>query len=518
MKLTTKNFLARAQRFTVRPAPGWSDVTLEEVQTVLQSPFAQYKFQPAFLNNQTQLDGDGNIVVLNCDWRQGMELSSRLTTAHDVQWVVEDMPCKEHKDLKKACYHFPFGIFYNQEKGVSQEQIDIRAQAVTSFANSSKLLKDFFSEGIERFVEPTASQPHKLPRGNIFTMNALSPLKPEDGRKATVAVVFKLKLINDRLTITANMCGEPLFKREYRRQEDLTAIAPLPEHHAAASFMWLYRYAFPPKDTEPRKLDARKLPMTFVVPFAGTGTLGVEALGHLLGSTPGSHTDRTFIHSSFHACPVKTVEFIQDKNKVKGVTAIDASSGSAEVVVDLYPWSKHGNTHFKFSDTSGEALESTKENVNSFLTSAVDSVSAAGQLQDNTSKVFFSYDQFDFLADGASNKIIDNASESQGPRHYYVLLNPPYGKRLQTQMSAVELYRRLGRSVQAMRYDKKKNTTGGPGSLKRDILVSGYCLCPDEETWRAFSSEKFASLFETKTRHFTHGGLDMRIIAFTSKQ
>ncbi|CAM9515986.1 unnamed protein product [Ectocarpus fasciculatus] len=273
-----------------------------------------------------------------------------------------------------------------------------------------------------------------------------------------------MKLHNGRLTIAANLCGEPLYKRGFKQQA-LGAAAPLPEHHAAAAYYWAHNIFHSPIEH----------PDTVHIPFAGTGTLGIETLSLMLGACPGSHSDRHFLVSNFNQTPVSTMEFIRKRNRTAGVSS---------------------------------AIQSTRENVESFVASVA--AKQTGSEGGKRSTVLCTFDTMDFLAPGASNRALVGG-EGGKLHHHCVLLNPPFGKRLDTSVSPVETYRQLSRAVQAMRYSSNNKT------VRKDIKVSGYCLCPDEATWKAFSSNKFANLFSCKTRHFTHGGIDMRVIAFTSK-
>ena len=76
-------FLAKAQRFIVRPAPGWIDLTLSETQQILSNPVQSYKYTAKVANEE------GVVVVSDCDYRQALELVTRLTTAHDIDWVLD---------------------------------------------------------------------------------------------------------------------------------------------------------------------------------------------------------------------------------------------------------------------------------------------------------------------------------------------------------------------------------------------------------------------------------------------
>src|SRR4051812_39173076 len=75
---------ARPHVFYVRPAPGWLELLHEEITAVAGSPLQKYKYEPKI----TLLKG--TVKVSRCDWRQGLELLCRLTTAHDIEWLLSE--------------------------------------------------------------------------------------------------------------------------------------------------------------------------------------------------------------------------------------------------------------------------------------------------------------------------------------------------------------------------------------------------------------------------------------------
>ena len=90
--------LATPHVFYVRPAPGWLDVCEQEIKDVLAHPLHRYKFEPLVTTLK------GVIKIHRCDFRQGLEVLLRLTTAHDVEWLLADSACgswdRLHKILK----------------------------------------------------------------------------------------------------------------------------------------------------------------------------------------------------------------------------------------------------------------------------------------------------------------------------------------------------------------------------------------------------------------------------------
>ena len=80
---------ARPQVFYIRPAPGWLEMLFEEVNSIVQKPLQKYKYDPKI----TLLKG--TVKLHRCDWRQGLEVMLRLTTAHDVEWMILESKCNQ---------------------------------------------------------------------------------------------------------------------------------------------------------------------------------------------------------------------------------------------------------------------------------------------------------------------------------------------------------------------------------------------------------------------------------------
>ena len=83
-------------------------------------------------------------------------------------------------------------------------------------------------------------------------------------------------------------------------------------------------------------------------------------------------------------------------------------------------------------------------------------------------------------------------------------LHPPYGLRLARDSDMEALYARLGQAVQ--RWAETADSSGG--------ALVGFCLCPSEELWRAFMGG--IKGMNVDTSHVSQGGLDVRLIAFST--
>ncbi len=393
---------ARPHVFNIRPAPGWLEVLFEEVTALSKSPLQKYKFEPRV----TLLKG--TVKLHRCDWRQGLEILMRLTTAHDVEWVVLDSKCNKWSEVDAILERVPWDeLFSNRDIPVH-----VTADVENGFTSSSGKLRE-----------------------NLCKISGLTHVS--EGAD----VRLKIELRGEILRISASLAGEPLYKRGYKAR--LEAAAPLPEHQAAACVRWVLQGL-----KEPAEISS------VFVPFAGSGTLGFEALLVLSGSGPGAF-NRKFSCELFPCTPLPTIGFVKRKLSER------LTQAKLPAVV--------------FNDFNDEAVEVLKENATAFIKS--------GNFEVNEGDVFLFKPTF------------------QGTGKILVLLNPPYGDRLAQNSEITELYGRLGNYMREL------------GEEYKGRVVAG-CICPDEPSWRNFLIELNSK--DVETHHFTHGGKEMRFVRWQS--
>lgn len=223
--------LRRPHNFIVRPAPGWSKIFSHELDIILRSPSSQYKFSPVVKHHVGR-----ELKIANCDFRQGMEIASRLLSVHDVEWIVATSKCTSHAQLNRFMFSIPLADIVRSCSNVSD--ISVQCQAYKSFADSSSLLKESFQDQLTRVCTGRAGDYTDQLRGTRLR--------------------FRILLLNNIITLSASMSGAdtPLYHRGYKHitsadnaaadhvdgeapSAPQRAIAPLPEHHAAACFMSL---------------------------------------------------------------------------------------------------------------------------------------------------------------------------------------------------------------------------------------------------------------------------------------
>lgn len=329
---------AKPHAFHIRPAPGWLDLVLDEVSSIMRSPLQKYKFEPKISKLKSV------VKVSHCDWRQGLELPFRLLTAHDVEWVLIDRKCSHLGEVKKRLSEFDW-----------KEVLQTETKTAHVSASSPKL-RDYWCELTQR---------EHVSEGAQFRI--------------------KIDYTQGYLKVLLSLAGAPLYQRGYKAE--LSAVAPLPEHQAAAMVKWTLEWSESP---------IRKV----FVPFAGSGTLGFETLLYFSGSGV-SHFHRAFAFETFPCSPTKTIEFI--KRKLSGV-----SSSSP------LPFTQ-------FCELNTEQARILQANIKSFPLKAESCV--------------------------LENDFFEIKIEKEKEGETLVLLNPPFGNRLAKTSSVTALYSKIAKQL-----------------------------------------------------------------------
>ena len=286
-----KRVLNSPQKFLLTPAPGWQDITLHELNSLLAIPWASYPLTPLLNSNSFYSKNySSNIYLSNCSYRQMIELATRLVSIHDIDWILFSKKCQNHSQLFSSLASLSSHELFSTSSSLSTSTssdfhlnpIKIISYSNKSFLNSSSHLKNSFQKLFPFFhFQNSSSEIHS----NDLTTTPVNRIK-----------IF---LIENVLTVTLSLGGNnhPLWKRGYkfhsfeRTEEDENqqvisekrlAVAPLAEHHAAACFLWMvisnYRDLYSIKDSS-EAIDREKYQSfmkrigQIIVPFAGSGEL-----------------------------------------------------------------------------------------------------------------------------------------------------------------------------------------------------------------------------------------------------
>jgi 23S rRNA G2445 N2-methylase RlmL len=423
-------FLAKPQRFIVRPAPGWLDVCHKDVARILESPLQAYKFKPELDVRQ------GIIAVSECDYRQAMELVLRLSTGHDVEWLLHSGRVSSRDGWADFLDKSNIVELWKNAAGV---KVNLGVTVSHPVIGTAKSVRERAAAYLER---------------NGLTVLASGESTSQEHR-------IRIDSQKNRTQVFVSMAGEPLFKRGYK--DVLSgARAPLAEHLAAACFIWALDEIGPGV-----RNDLLNGACPLLVPFAGTGTLGFEGISQLTNVAPGFFR-KSYSFESFSFHPAKTLDVIRKRIRLSCTPA---------------------NVNVRFGDTDPAAFKAVDENIAGFkarfseLTASSTDMDSRQVALDVTNQV---------------NNFLTNPSEfASDAEEVFLALNPPYGDRLAKKSGGQAIYKSLGRVIH---------------DLGKTRSVFGFVLCGDEASWRIFLSS--IRPLKNKTRHFTHGGIDVRLVVF----
>lgn len=427
-------FLAKPQRFLVRPASGWMDVSRKEVEDILCHPLQKYKFAP-----EVQTTG-GVLNISNCDFRQAMELVLRVSSCYDVEWVLQSGRVNSRAGwsdfFQKAKLH---ELWAQLSTPKVQVAVSVSHPVVgTSKEVRSKLVSFFSLHGVE---VPASEKVLKV-----------------DGR-------VRIECEKNRTQILVSMGGDPLYRRHYKATLS-AAVAPLAEHHAAACFDWALNEL---GEKTRESLKTGQIPL--IIPFAGSGTLGFEGVCRVLSISSGIFR-KQYGFELLAFSPGKTTSTIRSR------LAALISPGNMKIV---------------FGDIDPTACSVIKDNAGLFKGLLNEGLKAS-EIPDGKAVVpDISCLHCDFLKD--SQAMLDEVED------VFFALNPPYGERLAKKTGGLAVYQKLGSVLRRIGDDRR---------------VEGFILCGNEPSWRVFLSS--LGKFRHKTRHFTHGGIDIRVVVFSNQK
>ena len=211
-----------------------------------------------------------------------------------------------------------------------------------------------------------------------------------------------ISLLDDRCTVSLDLAGEELYKRGHQR---FVNDAPLKETIAAAMLFEAFEQV--------------QSPITLIDPMAGSGTFSLEAAYMANGLIPGKCRDFALKH--------------QPAFKEATWNYLTRVIQSGEAAKD--PVQNHDSSIIKIltSDISDKAIEIIRHNVECSPLAKIEPAPIAPQQKD-----FFSY-----TPEEISN--IGRGISTDSSARIIIVLNPPYGKRLDA--NAPALYARIGKKL-----------------------------------------------------------------------
>ncbi len=403
-------------------SPGTLPEVAADASEIITKPWKPHKFAASVEQAR------GFVRVRNASWELACELAARLSTVHDLCLAFLSVTVKSWTDVPLALGKLPFRDLL--EPG---QTLEIRAEAANGVLPHAGRLQ----EGAEEF----------------FALRGYMILS-EDEAPGTPFTRIELETGADRLRVRVSLGSDALHKRGWRA---LTGTpATLREDLASAVFKRLVAF-------EPRALQATQV----IVPFAGSGTLGVEAWHALFGLPPSIwNLSRAW---KYLAHPTDAAQQWWDNRITRAATK-----------AQLPELSFIENNRKQFHE-----LEQNLENVTNKLEDAGLHVPHISALLEDVFEV-------------PNSEIIKPGELTLMPLH------PPYGLRLSREADVEALFSDLGLKVREWALESREMGGG----------LVGFCLCPSDVLWRAFRNGLGEIRFDTS--HVTQGGLDVRVCNFSS--
>lgn len=262
--------------------------------------------------------------------------------------------------------------------------------------------------------------------------------------------------------MSISLAGAPLYKRGFRSV--LSNSAPLREDIAACCIQQAVGFGM--ENNKEFELDS------LFVPFSGTGTFLFEYWMTCYQFAPVLF-ERTYAVQEMPLFRSDNFNYLLKKAREHCL------------IGKLTP------ANYYCVDNAESANEALLKNIESFKLAV-----EKNQLDWNgTEESKWAHDD-DFL------KMDIAAALADLPGNIFMPINPPYGLRFGKSNDTVTLYKQIALQVNAL-----------AGLLKkRKNHVTGFVLCPSEESWSSFCKTLSGAAIDTY--HLTQGGLDIRVAQF----
>ena len=436
--------------------------------------------------------GDGK-VEFTAKLVEAWKIAAYSRIANRIQMHIADFKAENFRDLERKAADVPWELFLD-ERGLSSnsELVTRNSLHIHATCKHSRLYhSDAVAERLYKVIEggslPLAPYQTKersaygyaiderlKTKQSFYRLSSIGAQRrsfvydsatPSAGtpRNAPTQNVY-VTLIDDRCTIWLDLAGEELYKRGHER---FVNDAPLKETIAAAMIFESIRMASQSHNSKGEARPHGSQLITLLDLMAGSGTFSLEAAYAANRLIPGVCRDFALKHQPAFKEP--TWRFVLDER----------NGASDSRVVKIVT-----------SDISEKAVSIIKHNVES-------APLPAGTI-DPQVRDFFSY---------TAQEIADACPGESSP---VILLNPPYGKRLD--VDAPALYTRLGRRLaelaRALEPLEKHLTVGI--LAPKDIPASKYTCTAN--LLRECPSLDHAKNPDAKCIVTSHGGLTLNVI------
>ena len=389
-----------------------------------------------------KITGDGK-VEFTAKLVEAWKIAAYSRIANRIQMHIADFKAENFRDLERKAAEIPWELYLLDERRKTKDERHVHIHVTCK--HSRLYHSDAVAERLQTVIEagsaPTPRHPELDSGSDHLPIPECHSDEGQNRLPSPEQNIF-VTLIDDRCTIWLDLAGEELYKRGHER---FVNDAPLKETIAAAMLFESTKIA-----------DA---PVALFDLMAGSGTFSLEAAYIANRLIPGVCRDFALKHQPAFKEP--TWRFILDERR--GSTDSADSAGSST-----------GSSTGSPTETKDERDDVFDERVVKIVTSDI-SEKAVGIIKHNVESAPLPAGTIDpQVRDFFSYTAKEIADACPGETSPVILLNPPYGKRLD--VDAPALYKRLGRRLaelaRALDSLGKKLTVGI--LAPRDIPASKY--------------------------------------------
>ena len=416
---------------------------------------------------QPQIVGDGK-VEFTAKITDAWKAVAYSRIANRVLMHIADFKAENFRELEKKASEIPFELYLTTNH---QPLITIHVTCKHSRLYHSDAIEERLQKIISKTfssLDPSTPVFHASAQDDKIAKpqsEATSPLKASETRDLIAHRSYPqhlyVTLIDDRCTIWLDLAGEELYKRGFER---FVNDAPLKETIAAAMIfeaIHLSQKIMDPIGASRLQDDRNKnlqddtalttnhQPLiTIIDPMSGSGTFSFEAACIANNIIPGVCRDFALKHQP--AFKEATWKHILDERRKTKDERLKTSRLQVERRGDEFTSDSHNENHCKnerfikfiTSDISERSIEIIKHNVECGPLASVTPTPINPQLKD-----FFSYSAQEIaeICDSASTSPCDGDKTSESGSVPIIVLNPPYGKRLD--FDAPKLYTKIGKKI-----------------------------------------------------------------------
>ena len=460
-KRLKRQVIGKAHRFLAVVPLGFEQTFVNELECIRRETRddnqARRESQPTELGmteskalEQPQIVGDGKV-----EFTAKAVAYSRI--ANRVLMHIADFKAENFRELEKKASEIPFELYLTTNH---QPLITIHVTCKHSRLYHSDAIEERLQKIISKTfssLDPSTPVFHASAQDDKIAKpqsEATSPLKASEtsdliAHRSYLQHLY-VTLIDDRCTIWLDLAGEELYKRGFER---FVNDAPLKETIAAAMIFEAI-HCMDPIGTPCLQDDRNgiatlttnhQLLATLLDPMSGSGTFSLEAACITNNIIPGVCRDfALMLQPAFKEATWKHI--LDERRKTK-----DERWETKELQVvrrgDEFTSDSHNENHCKnerfikiiTSDISERSINIIKHNVKCSPLASVTPTPINPQLKD-----FFSYSAQEIaeICDSASTSPCDGDKTSESGSVPIIVLNPPYGKRLD--FDAPKLYTKIG--------------------------------------------------------------------------